>query len=140
MKPPDGKYQTATQVKVLSPEIFNIEEVDSLHMLEDRMNCIYMARCNLLLRGLSPWYGIEWMLREPGRPGLLPQKRISENNSKRRGLGDGSSGVGLTHSRGVAGVMPCGDTDVHSKGSALICKGAGTRSPITELEELWKRN
>ena len=38
MKPPVGMCQTATQVKVLSSEIFNIEAADSFHLLEGRIN------------------------------------------------------------------------------------------------------
>lgn len=34
MKPQEGRGQTATQVKVLSPVIFNVKEADSVHILE----------------------------------------------------------------------------------------------------------
>jgi hypothetical protein len=145
MKLLDGIYQTATQVKVLSPEIINVEEADSFHVLEGCMNGTAIARYNSFLRGLSPWYDIEWKLSEPGRPELLPAYRISGDNLKRREFRDGNSGVGLTHSRGVAGVMPC-ESGVsrkeagHSKGLASICKGEGIRSPATELGALCKQN
>lgn len=107
MKPPEGMYQTATKVKVLSPEITNIEEADSFHELEGSMSYTAMARSSSLFRGLRPWYGTERKLSEPGRPVLFPRERIPGNNPERRGFGDGSAGVGLIHSRGVAGVMPC---------------------------------
>lgn len=67
MKPMEGRYQTATQVKVLSPVIINNKEVDSFHLLEDSTICIDKARDRLLFRGLSPWYDIEWKLQELGR-------------------------------------------------------------------------
>lgn len=124
MKPSDGRYQAATQVKELSHEITNIEEVDSFHVLEDRMRHCEKASDALLLRGLRPWHGIEWKLQELGRPGLFSEKRIFADNLKKKGSKDDDSGVGLTHSRGVAGVMPC-EKGVHSKGSAVICRGEG---------------
>ena len=133
MKPPEGMYQTATKVKVLSPENANIEEADSFHLLEGRMNDTVMARYSLLFRGLRPWYGAERKLLEPGRPALFPQRWIPENNLKKRGFRKGSAGVGLIHSRGVARVMPCEETN-HSKGLALICKGKGKHGTTTELE------
>lgn len=107
MKPPEGMYQTATKVKVLSPEIINIEEADSLHLLEGSMNYTAMARSGSLFRGLRPWYGTERKLSEPGRPVLFLQRQIPGNNLERREFRDDSAGVGLIHSRGVAGAMPC---------------------------------
>jgi len=139
MKPPEGMYQTATQVKVLSPENPHIEEADSIHELEGRINHSVMASYGLLFRGLSPWYGTERKLSEPGRPVLFLQRRIPGNNSKRRGSGEDSTGVGLIHSRGVAGVMSC-EERIHSKGLALICKGKGKHVLTTELEKTCKRN
>jgi hypothetical protein len=139
MKPPEGKYQTATQVKVLSPEIFNVGEADSVHLLEGSIVHLAKARDVLLSRGLSPWYGIEGRLQELGRSRAFPDNRISAYNLRRRGRRDDVLEVGLAHSRGVTGVMPCEDT-IHSKGPASVCRDKGTHSPIAELEELWKRN
>jgi hypothetical protein len=119
MKPPAGMCQTATKVKVLSPEIFNIEEADSFHLLEGRISCTVMARCGLLFRGLRPWYDTERKLSEPGRPVQFLREQIPGNNLKRRGFRDDCAGVGLIHSRGVTGVMPCEDI-IHSKGLALV--------------------
>lgn len=67
MKPTNGIYQTATQVKVFSPEITNVREVDSVHLLEDSIIYFANARNILLSRGLSPWYDIEWKLQKLGR-------------------------------------------------------------------------
>jgi hypothetical protein len=119
MKPPVGMCQTATKVKVLSSEIFNIEEADSFHLLEGSINRTAMARCGLLFRSLSPWYDTERKLSEPGRPVQFLRKQIPGNNPKRKGFRDDCTGVGLIHSRGVAGVMPCEDI-IHSKGLALV--------------------
>ena len=119
MKPPAGMYQTATQVKVLSSEIFDVEEADSFHVLEGCMNCAVKAKRGLLFRSLRPWYDTERKLSEPGRPVQFLREQIPGNNLKRRGFRDGCTGVGLIHSRGVAGVMPCEDI-IHSKGLALV--------------------
>jgi len=139
MEPPEGMYQTATKVKVLSPEITNIEEADSVHKLEGSMSCTAMARYSLLFRGLRPWYGTERKLSEPGRPVLFLQEQIPGNNLERRGFRNDSAGVGLIHSRGVAGAMPCEEI-IHSKGLALLCKGKGKHVTTTELEGTCERN
>lgn len=139
MKPPAGMCQTATQVKVLSSEIINIEEADSVHRLEGCMNCAVRAKRGLLFRSLRPWYGTERKLSEPGRPVQFLRKQIPGNNLKRRGFRDDCTGVGLIHSRGVAGVMPCEDM-IHSKGLALVCKGERKHVPIIELEDTCKQN
>jgi len=139
MEPPEGMCQTATKVKVLSPEITNIEEADSVHELEGSMSYTAMARYNLLFRGLRPWYGTERKLSEPGRPVLLLERQIPGNNLERKGFRDGSAGVGLIHSRGVAGVMSC-EEKIHSKGLALLCKGKGRHDSTTELEGTCERN
>jgi hypothetical protein len=139
MEPPEGMYQTATQVKVLSPEITNIGEADSVHKLEGSMSYTAMARYSVLFRGLRPWYGTERKLSEPGRPVLFLQRQIPGNNLERREFRDDSAGVGLIHSRGVAGVMPC-EERVHSKGLALICKGKGKHVSTPELEGTCEQN
>lgn len=139
MKPPEGMYQTATKVKVLSPEITNIGEADSVHELEGSISCTAMARYSVLFRGLRPWYGTERKLSEPGRPVLFLRRQIAGNNLERRGSRDDSAGVGLIHSRGVAGVMSC-EERIHSKGLALLCKGKGKHVSTTELEDECKQN
>jgi len=65
---------------VLSPENPHIEEADSIHVLEGRINHSSMARYGLLFRGLSPWYGTERKLSEPGRPVLFLQWRIWDSH------------------------------------------------------------
>ncbi len=119
MKPPAGMCQTATKVKVLSCEIFHVEEADSFHMLEGSISCAVKAKRSLLFRSLRPWYDTERKLSEPGRPVQFLREQITGNNLKRRGFRDDCAGVGLIHSRGVTGVMPCEDI-IHSKGLALV--------------------
>jgi hypothetical protein len=67
VKPTGRRYQTATRVKVLSPVIINVKEVDSFHLLEDSMIYHVMVRDRLLFRGLRPWYDIARKLQELGR-------------------------------------------------------------------------
>jgi hypothetical protein len=125
MKPADGSYQTEIRfrVKVLSLETINIEGADSLHILEGRMIYTDMVRFKLSLRGLSPWYGIEWKLQELGRACISSFRRIVANNPERRGSSENMQAVGLTHSRGVIGVMPDEPEKRHSKGLAILRKG-----------------
>ncbi len=69
-------------------------------------------------------------MQELGRPDKLPVVGVSANNLKKRGCRDGLSGVGLTHSRGIVGVIPyASGSEGHSKGLALVCRGKGTRNP-----------
>ena len=141
MKPLEGRYQTATQVKVLSPEKANVREVDGFLAPEDRMKHAVMVRYVLLSRGLSPWYDIERNLWKLGRSRQFPRERISADNLKRKGSGEGCLEVGLTHSRGVVGVMPYESCfEGYSKGLALVCKGKGKHRQDTEKERLWKQN
>ena len=125
MKPTDGRCQTEIRfrVKVLSLENFNIERVDSVHVLEDRISYSDMVRINLSLRGLSHWYGIAWKSQELGRACIIFPSGIAVNNPKRRGRSECMQAVGLTHSRGVIGVMPDESLSRHSKGLAILCKG-----------------
>jgi hypothetical protein len=104
VKPGVGKYQAATRVKVLSPVITNVEEADSFHVLEGRIICIAKARDGLLLRGLSPWHDTAWKHQELGRTMSFPVRSHQRAEEARRRYGD--MVVGLTHSRGVIGVMP----------------------------------
>jgi hypothetical protein len=140
MEPRVGSYQTATQVKVLSPVKPHIRKADGFHVPEGRTGCTAKVRVHRLPRGLRPWYGNEWMVRELGISVLLPEYVQAADNPERRGSGAGDMEVGLTHSRGVAGVMPRAATRSHLKGSAVVCNGSGGHGPIAELGEPWKRN
>jgi hypothetical protein len=89
-------------VKVLSPVIFNVGEDDGFHISEVSILSVVMVRDIRFSRGLSPRDESEWKSQELGRPGIFPG-RISADNPKRKGSGKELPGVGLTHSRGVAG-------------------------------------
>jgi hypothetical protein len=105
MKPQERKFQTATQVKGLSPEIFRVDEADSVHLLEGNRMRNDKASEASLVRGLRPRYGIESRLYELGSPARFPCKWISADNPERKGSREDCAGVGLAHSRGVTGVM-----------------------------------
>ena len=64
----EGVMSAATQVKVLSPVIINVKEVDSFHVLEDNMIYFVKVRDRLLFRGLRPRYDMARQLQELGRP------------------------------------------------------------------------
>ena len=133
MKPQDRKHQTATHVKVLSPEIIFFIEADGFHIPEGNKIDFALVRSLSLYRGLSPWYGVEWKSQKLGRSKQLSRKRISANNLKMRGSGNGCLEVGLLRSRGVIGVMPY-ESKAHSKGAALVCRGEMKHGPYKEME------
>ena len=97
VKPMNGTYQAATQVKVLSPEIYNIVEVDVLHFMEDNMKNSAMVSCSLLYRGLSPWHDTRWKLCELGRSSVFP-RGYTETSQQRRGPVNDAEEVGLIDS------------------------------------------
>ncbi len=133
MKPLEGKYQTATQVKGLSPEKAIVREVDGFLAPENKMIHTVTARYVSLSRGRRPWYDIEWNLWELGISGQFPQERIFADNLKKKGSGDDCPEVGLTHSRGVIGVTSYeSGSEGYSKGLALIRKGKEKHNPDTE--------
>jgi len=133
MKPQARKHQTATQVKVLSPEIINVIEADGFHLSEGNKIDFAMVRNLSLYRGLSPQYGVEWKSQELGRSKQFSRKRIFTNNLKKRGSENDCLEVGLLRSRGVAEVMFC-ESKAHSKGAAVVCRGKGKHGPYKEMD------
>ena len=97
VKPMEGRYQAATQVKVLSHEINNIVDADVFHGAESSTKGDAMVSCNSVYRGLRPWHGMRWMLRELGRSSVFPQG-YAETRRNGRGLAKGAGEVGLTDS------------------------------------------
>lgn len=133
MKPQDRKHQTATQVKVLSPEIILFIEADGFHLPEGNKEDFAMVRNLSLYRGLSPQYGVEWKSQKLGRSKQFSRERIFANNLKKKGSGNGCLEVGLLRSRGVIGVMPYA-SNAHSKGAAVVCRGEGRHDPYKEMD------
>ena len=102
MKLMERTSQAATQVKVLSPEIFNMMEADVFHVTESKMNSGYMASRYSLCRGLRPWHVVRWKLCELGRSTVFP-KRYVRTSCKKRGLMNDAVEVGLTDSTLMTG-------------------------------------
>lgn len=153
MKPLEGRYQTATQVKGLSSEISNGGRDHSVHVLEVSMTGSDMVSDRLPSRSLRPWYGIEWSVRELGRSRYLHEKAHKPKNLSFMGVNthsrarvvvgwnnrkgrkpDGVREVGSVHSRGVAGVT-AGEGYTHSKGLTLVCRVVGQHSLHAEAEK-----
>jgi hypothetical protein len=67
MKPTAERYQAATKVNALSPEIDGVEKADSVKELEGSMVYNAMASCEPLFRDLRQGHGIERIATEPGR-------------------------------------------------------------------------
>ena len=97
VKPIEVTYQAATQVKVLSPEIRHIIEVDVLHRSEDSMNGDAMVSHHSLYRGRSPWHVMRWSLRKLGRSSVFSKEYV-RTSQNRRELANDTGEVGLTDS------------------------------------------
>lgn len=93
----EGTYQAATQVKVLSPEIFNVIEADVFHDTESSTKDDAMVSHHSLYRGQSPWHDKRWRLRELGRSSVFPRGYVG-TSQQRRGLTKDAEEVGLTDS------------------------------------------
>lgn len=64
---------------------------------------------------------------------------ICNNKLRKQEVAEDILEVGLTHSRGVAGIITR-EKILHSKGLASIRKGKGTHGTTTESRKLWKQN
>ncbi|OOY83879.1 hypothetical protein BOW14_12780 [Solemya velum gill symbiont] len=116
VKPVEGTYQAATQVKVLSPVILHIIEADVFHSTESSMNGDALVSHHALYRGLSPWHDMRWKLSELGRALVffngLEYVRTSRhgqeltNDAKAVGLADSTRSLGKP-STGGSGQQCC---------------------------------
>lgn len=97
MKPLEGIYQAATQVKVLSSEIPDIIEADVFHYAEGSMKDDDMVSHYSLYRSLSPWHDMRWNLCKLGRSSMF-SKEYAGTSQNRRGLAKDIEEVGLLHS------------------------------------------
>ncbi len=103
MKPEERRYQAATQVKGLSPEITNVMEADTVHN-EGRQHSVNRNSENDATPSGSKtaaWYRKNDAGTRDIRCVSLQAAGISSNNLKRGGGVDGAPEVGLAHSRGV---------------------------------------
>jgi hypothetical protein len=115
VKPMEGTYQAATQVKVLSPEISNVVDADALHCAESRTKDGETVSHHLVYRGRSPWHGMRWKLDELGRSSvfskeyvvLSQQRRTAGNDAEEVGLTDSTLSLGKPSTWGSG--QQCGD-------------------------------
>lgn len=99
VKPVEGTYQAATQVKVLSPVIIDIIEADVFHLTESSTKCNAMVSYHSLYRGLSPWHDMKWKLNELGRAlAFFKGLEYVRTSRQGRGLANDAKAVGLTDS------------------------------------------
>jgi hypothetical protein len=100
----DGDQPATTQVKVLSPEIARMLHWAKISIyLKPESVYSLMVRIYQTCRGLSPWRVGELITLELGRTGLFQR---SPQGAEEVIRGYVNPVVGLTHSRGVYGVMP----------------------------------
>ena len=105
MKLMGGIYQAATQVNVLSSEIFNIIEADVFHNAEGSTKGDVMVSHHLLYRSPRQWHDIRWNLRKLGRSFAF-SKEYAGTSQNRRGLANDAKEVGLIDSTWSMG-KPC---------------------------------
>jgi hypothetical protein len=122
MKPRERNYQTATQVKVLSPEIFQRVEAESFHILEGNKTNHEKVRGLFFNRGLSPQCDSESVLAKLGISKYFSQKRRGMTGLKRKESADKYLEVGWLRSKGVTEVMICETNKSHLKGVTLLCR------------------
>ena len=104
--PGKGVMSATTLVKVLSPEMFLVALGQGFHFLEASIGMHVKGECISTCRGLSPWRANELFILELGRTEAFRMEAAKEAEEVTKQYG--VSVVGLTHSRGVAGVMPGG--------------------------------
>ena len=97
MKPIEATYQAATQVKVLSPEMYHIIEADVFHCAEGSMKGDAMVSHHSLYRGQSPWHVMRWNLRKLGRSSVFSKEYVGTSQNRQE-LTNDTEEVGLTDS------------------------------------------
>ncbi len=93
-----------TQVKVCSPEIFNIAQGQGFHFLEASTAARINGECVSGVPGSKSMAGNLTVHIGTWESHIVPKGSFQQAEEARRKY-DGMA-VGLTHSRGVAGVMP----------------------------------
>ena len=95
--------QGTTKVKVLSPEIPQIIEVDIFHLMEDSMKGNEKASYHSLYRDLRPCHVLRWILNELGRSFVFLSRYVGTSQQRQGltevGLTDSTQSVGKPHTR-----------------------------------------
>lgn len=99
-----GGLSAATQVKVLSPEIINIALGQGFHLLEASIAACVKGEYVCDVPGSESVAGKPTVHIGTWDNHIAPNRSFQQAEEARRKYGD--MVVGLTHSRGVVGVMP----------------------------------
>jgi len=99
-----GGLSAITQVKVLSPEIVNIAQGQGFHFLEASIATCVKGECVSDVPGSESMAGKPTVHIGTWESHIAPDRSFQQAEEARRKYGD--MAVGLTHSRGVIGVMP----------------------------------
>jgi hypothetical protein len=101
----NGRLSATTQVKVLSPVIFRIALGQGLHFLEANTGTVAFGETVCGVSGSESVAGKRTVFVGTWESRSVPGSRQGAEEATRW---YGVSAVGLTHSRGVGGVMPVG--------------------------------
>jgi len=99
-----GGLSATTQVKVLSPEIVNIALGQGFHVLEASIATCVKGECVGGVPGSESVAGEPTVHIGTWENHIVPNRSFQQAEEARMKYGD--MVVGLTHSRGVVGVMP----------------------------------
>jgi len=99
-----GGLSATTKVKVLSPEIVNITRGQGFHDLEASIAACVKGECVSSVSGSESVAGKSTVHIGTWENHIVPKRSFQQAEEARRKYGD--MVVGLTHSRGVIGVMP----------------------------------
>ena len=100
----EGGLSAITQVKVFSPEIANIARGQGIHNLEASIATCVKGECVSGVPGSKSVAGNSTVHIGTWENHIVPNRSFQQAEEARRKYGD--MVVGLTHSRGVVGVMP----------------------------------
>ncbi|HUU19006.1 MAG TPA: hypothetical protein VMW72_17780 [Sedimentisphaerales bacterium] len=100
----EGGVSAITQVKVFSPEIINIAQGQGFHGLEARTAACVIGECGSGVPGSKSMAGNPTVRIGTWENHIVPDESFQQAEEARRKYGD--MVVGLTHIRGVVGVMP----------------------------------
>jgi len=100
----NGRLSTITKVKVLSSETMHTALGERLIVLEASIAACVNGECVSNVPGSETMVGNRIVCIGTWEGHIVPQEASNEPKRRRRKYGD--MAVGLTHSRGVDGVMP----------------------------------
>jgi hypothetical protein len=100
----EGGLSATTKVKVFSPEIVNIAQGQGIHCLEASIATCVKGECVSGVPGSKSVAGNPTVHIGTWENHIVPDRSFQQAEEARREYGD--MVVGLTHSRGVIGVMP----------------------------------